>query len=296
LASSKDQFVTPGDKAADQALWTEFWQDFAADNEAQERCHIPGDGRELVDLHWRHLARELPIGARVVDLGCGAGILGRTLLHERGDLIVDGIDLAQVPQPPVPNLTIHRWVSMESLPFEQHCFDAAVSLYGIEYGNLAATTSELQRVLKSGAKFSFLIHHSDSEIAREGSTRRRALRQLMGGKMKAGFLAGSRDRFLQQCKVISAEFPGEPTVRLVTRRLAEKLALLRAEREAIWHDFVTALSPEAALLARLERAAKSSAGLAAWLEPLIATMQQVSVAVMRRRSNEPIAWKVSGIR
>ena len=113
--------------------------------------------------------------------------------------------------------------------------------------------------------------------------------------MKAAFLAGNRDRFLQQRNVLSTEFPGEPTVRLVTKRFEQKLVLRRPEREAIWQDFVTALSPEAALLARLERAAKSSAGIAAWLEPLIATMQQVSVAVMRRRSSEPIAWEVSGI-
>jgi SAM-dependent methyltransferase len=288
--------MTVDSKAADQSLWTEFWQEFAAENEVQERCHIPGDGRALVDLHWGRFATALPPGARVIDLGCGAGILGRTLLHERGDLVVEGIDLAQVPQPHVPNLTIHRWVSMESLPFEAASFDAAVSLYGIEYGDLNATARELERVLRPGGTFSFLIHHADSEIAQEGTTRRRALKQLMGGKMNAAFLAGNRDRFLQQRNVISTEFPGEPTVRLVTKRFEQKLVLRRPEREAIWQDFVTALSPEAALLAQLERAAKSSAGIAAWLEPLIATMQQVSVAVMRRRSSEPIAWEVSGIR
>jgi SAM-dependent methyltransferase len=288
--------VTVDSSAADQGLWTKFWQEFAPENALQERCHIPGDGRELVDTHWRQFANDLPQEARIVDLGCGAGIVGRTLLKQRSDLVVDGIDLAEVPQLLVPNLTIHRWVSMEALPFEANSIDAAVSLYGIEYGNLSATAAELQRVLRPGSSFSFLMHHADSEIVREGSTRRRALRHLFGGKIKSAFLAGNTERLDQQIRTIARELPREPTVGFGTKFFNRKISLPRVSREIAWHEFVTNLGPEAALLARLERAAKSPAGIAKWLEPLIATMQQVSVAVMRRRSNEPIAWKVGGIR
>lgn len=284
------------DASADQALWTTFWQEFAAPNEKQERCYIPGDGQTVVDEHWARFARTLPIGARVLDLGCGAGILGRTLLKERKDLLVDGIDLAQVPQPMVRNLTIHRWTSMESLPFEVSSFEAAVSLYGIEYGELPKTAHELERVVRPGGQFSFLVHHADSEIASEGATRRRALRQLMGGKFKSAFLAGNKDRFDSQRRDILAQFPNEPTVKLVTKRFGGHLARARSEREAIWLEFETALRPEAALLARLERAAKSPSGIANWLAPLFATMREVRVRVLCRRSGTPIAWEVSGIR
>jgi SAM-dependent methyltransferase len=296
LVSTKVQFVTEDSGAADQGLWTKFWQEFAAESEVLERCHIPGDGRELVDAHWQQFANHLPQEARMVDLGCGAGIVGRTLLKQRSDVVVDGIDLARVPQPNVANLTIHRWVSMEALPFEANSIDAAVSLDGIEYGNLSATAVELQRVLRPGSSFSFLIHHADSEIVREGTTIRRALRHLFGGKIKSAFLAGNTERLDQQIRAIGKELPGEPTVAFATKFFNSKISLPRVARESAWHDFVNNLSPEAALLARLERAAKTPGGIAIWLEPLIVTMQQVSVAVMRRRSTERIAWKVAGIR
>ncbi len=282
--------------ATGQGLWTTFWQDFALENEPQERCYVPGDGRVVVDHHWENFADCLPHAARIVDLGCGAGIVGSMLLSRRNDLRVAGVDWANVPIMNVANLTIYPRVSMEALPFGDASFDAAVSLFGIEYGNIEKTARELERVLKVGARFSFLVHHRESEILCEGCARRRALRDLMSGKLKAAFLAGNLTGIGQQRQSLKTQFPQEPMVNLVSDHFVRSISRTRAERQAIWQELALALDPEIALLGKLERAAKSVVEVAAWLTPLLSGMSLVSVSVLRRRSGEAIAWHVHGIR
>jgi ubiquinone/menaquinone biosynthesis C-methylase UbiE len=282
--------------AEDPSLWSAFWQEFCLENVPHERCHIPGDGRHAVDRHWTHLADQLPPGAQVIDLGCGAGIVGRLLLSRRNDLRVTGIDFANVPTPSVENLVIHPWVSMEALPFDAGRFDVAISLFGIEYGNIDRTAGELGRVLKPGARFSFLVHHIESEIVCEGSTRRRALRDLLSGKVKAPFLAGSIAGVDQQIKRLKNQFPGEPSIKHFSNYLRHHVALTRAERQAKWQNLLDGLNPEIALLTLLERSAKSAAEMGSWLASLLPIMRMVSVSVLRRNSGEPIAWQVNGNR
>jgi len=282
--------------ATGPALWSTFWRDCTADNVPHERCYVPGDGRQVVDGHWALFADALPPGAHILDLACGAGIVGSTLLSRRSDLRVTGIDWAEVPAAPVPNLVIHPWVSMEELPFGDASFDAAVSLFGIEYGDLGRTARELERVLKAGAPFSFLVHHCDSEILREGGRRRRAVRDALSGKMKAAFLAGDRSAVDHQRQRLAAQFPGEPTVALLIDHFRRHLARTRAEREALWRKLQADFAPEIELLGHLERSAKSAADLGRWATALLSAMRLVSLSVLRRASGEPIAWAVNGIR
>src|SRR5688572_2153601 len=119
------QVVTAASK-----LWSAFWEEFCLENVPQERCYIPSVARSAVDRHWAHFADMLPRGAHAVDLGCGAGIVGRILLSRRNDLHVTGIDFANVPTPAVDNLTILPKVNMEDMPFADGRFDAAISLFG----------------------------------------------------------------------------------------------------------------------------------------------------------------------
>ncbi len=282
--------------ATGQSLWSTFWQDFCLENEPHERCYVPGDGRLVVDQHWAAFADSLPLNSKVIDLGCGAGIVGRTFLHRRADLHVIGVDWATVPILSVANLEIHSGVSMESLPFGGGCFDAAVSLFGIEYGNIDKTARELERVLKPGAPFSFLVHHRESEIVREGSARRRALRELISGKMKVTFLGGNFSGVGEQRQRLKQQFPHEPMINLVSDHFLGNIKHSRAERQVVWQKLADGLEPEIALLLHLERAAKSAVEMAAWLAALLSAMHVVSASVLRRQSGEPIAWHVSGFR
>lgn len=276
--------------------WSTFWRDFGVENQPHERCYIPGDGRHVVDRHWAHFANDLPCGAQVIDLGCGAGILGCILLSRRSDLHVTGVDFAQVPAISRANLTVHPWVSMEALPFGESCFDAAVSLFGIEYGNMDETSRQLGRVLKSGGRFSFLVHHHESEIVREGSMRQRGLRELLSGKVKAAFLAGDLASFDHHRERLRRQYPDEPSVKLFSNHFRGQIARTRAERLAIWQKLVDDLDPELTLTMQMERSAKSAVQMGSWLVPLLSTMSAVNVSVLRRASGEPIAWEVSGCR
>jgi SAM-dependent methyltransferase len=282
--------------AASQSLWCTFWQDFCLENQPQERCYIPADGRNVVDRHWVDFADNLPDGAQVLDLGCGAGIVGNTLLRRRKDLHVTGVDWANVPITNQANLNIHSRVSMEDMPFGKDCFDAAVSLFGIEYGDVVNTVQELERVLKAGAQFSFLVHHRESETVQEGDVRRRTLKELISGKMKAAFLAGNAVGLDQQRRSLTQQFPNMPIINLISDYFHRNIHFTRAERQALWQKQADAFDPEIALLMHLERAAKSAVEMGSWLASLLSTMSMINISVLRRNSGQPIAWHVNGIK
>jgi SAM-dependent methyltransferase len=286
----------PRHGAAGSSQWSTYWRDFGEGDQQPERCHIPGDGGQVVDQHWARFAERLPLGAQVIDIGCGAGTVGRTLLRQRSDLFVTGVDFAEVPIDAFPHLTIHPWVSMEALPFGDSAFDAAVSLFGIEYGAIAQTARELAQVLKRGGRFSFVIHHCESEIAREGTTRVRGIRDVLSGKMKAAFLAGDGVRLDQQRLRLRSDYPGEPTVKLISDHFRRNIERTRAERLAIWQKLIDDVETEVALTAQMTRSAKSAAQMGSWLVPLLASMSALEVTVLRRESGEPIGWAVSGER
>jgi ubiquinone/menaquinone biosynthesis C-methylase UbiE len=276
--------------------WSIFWRDFGEGDQRPERCHIPGDGRQVVDRHWTLFANGLPRGAQVLDIGCGAGTVGRTLLDCRPDLFIDGVDFAQVPKATTPNLAIQQGIRMEALPFEAGSFDAAVSLFGIEYGNIAQTARELGRVLKRGACFTFIMHHAESEIAREGSARVFGIKDALSGKVKDAFLAGDVARMDQQRLRLGNQHPDEPTVKLLSDYFERTIGHAREERQAIWRKLEDDVAVELALTAYMVRCAKSAEQMGAWLAPLFVDMAAVEVSVLRRGSGEPIAWAVGGTR
>ncbi|MGQ0589749.1 MAG: class I SAM-dependent methyltransferase [Sphingosinicella sp.] len=217
-------------------------------------------------------------------------------MSHRNDLRITGVDLARVPVRNQAHLTIHAPVNMEALPFGDRGFDAAVSQFGIEYGNIVDTARELERVLIPGARFCFLVHHRDSEIVREGSARRLALRELTSGQIKSAFLSGSVKGVDQQHRHLKKLFPAEPMVKLVNDHFHHNIARTRAERQAVWRKLSDDLNPEIWLLLQLDRSAKSAAEMGSWLVPLLSTMTSVGASIVRRGSGEPIAWKLHGTR
>lgn len=276
--------------------WTIFWQEFGPENEPHDRCYVPADGRSALDREWAFFANALPLGAHAIDLGCGAGIVARNLLGHRPDLQMTGIDWARVSAISHPRFAIRTPVNMEAMPFGDGSFDAAVSQFGIEYSDIVETARELARVLRPGAPFCFLTHHRDSAIVREGSMRRRALRELMSGHLKHAFLSGKAPGIAQQKARLRRQYPDEPMVALVSDYFHRNISHTRAERQAIWQKLSDDLDPEIALLRQMERSAKSPTELGMWLVPLLSRMTSVGASVVRCKSGEPIAWLVRGTR
>lgn len=276
--------------------WSIFWRDFGESGQRPDRCHVPGDGRRTIDQHLTDFAAGLPPRARVIDLGCGAGYLGKLLLAQRPDLQVTGIDIAEVPSLATPGLTTLPWVDMAALPFDSGLFDAAISLFGSEYGAIGQTAPELARVLRPRSPFCLVVHHHDSEIAREGRARVSGIRGVLSGKVKAAYLTGDRDRLGQQRISLLDQHRGEPTVRLMADYLVRTIGQSRAQRLANWDKLVSDVATEVALTSQMVRCAKSPDQLAIWLGPLLTAMAQVKAGVLLRASGDPIAWSVSGTR
>jgi demethylmenaquinone methyltransferase / 2-methoxy-6-polyprenyl-1,4-benzoquinol methylase len=116
-----------------------------------------------LDDRWRKtLAREVPPGAAVLDLGCGTGALTR-LLADRPKVV--GVDfsgemLRRAKALPGGDSIAWTEASADALPFPDASFDAVVSAYVLRNfqraGLLEKALAESFRVLRSGGKLLFL--------------------------------------------------------------------------------------------------------------------------------------------
>jgi SAM-dependent methyltransferase len=70
----------------------------------------------------RHLAPLLPRGARVLDIGCGSGLLSRLLMAERPDAHIVGVDVVPAAE---CRIAVERYDG-HRLPFADKSFDAAL--------------------------------------------------------------------------------------------------------------------------------------------------------------------------
>ncbi|MGH6792410.1 MAG: class I SAM-dependent methyltransferase [Methyloceanibacter sp.] len=95
-------------------------------------------------------------GQHVLDVGCGTGILSRTLVSHGATIRVTGIDpvLAYVSfaREETPDSRTHFEVgAAETLPFPEGTFDAALALLALQdFADPARAVSEMRRVTRPG--------------------------------------------------------------------------------------------------------------------------------------------------
>ncbi len=290
--------IPPGPAAAGAGLgaqakaWTLFWQEQGA----ASRCLADArpDVRYLLNDHWAALAATLAPASRILDVGCGAGAVGRALLAARPGLRITGIDLAGVPAPGDRRIALLPGTPMEELPFGTGSFDAAVSQFGIEYGDIRAAAAELARVLRPGAPFSCVVHHAGSSVVRRSLARSRALAGLLGEPVRRAFLAADAVELDRQIWPVRRAAPGEAIVAEVAQALRGRLTRGAAERAAIWDAVAAALAPEREILAALEVSCVAPEQLGPWLAGLAGRFDPCNASVMRRPDGEVIAWRVEG--
>ncbi len=118
-----------------------------------------------------YAASHLPAGARVLDYGCGEGIIVG-LLRERGfyavgcDVFYEGGDASPRIAPKELGRTIFR-MERDKTPFPDNYFDFVINNQVLEYvADLNAVVCEIARVLKPGATVLSLF--PDGSVWREG--------------------------------------------------------------------------------------------------------------------------------
>lgn len=278
--------------ARDREEWTLFWAD-----STQSRCAAGAPAIwQSLERHWTAFARTLARGAHVLDLGCGAGAVGRLLLAARADLQITGIDAARVPRSTLPRMELVPGTDMESLPFENGSFAAVVSQFGFEYGRTEEAAGEVGRVLAPGGELSLLVHHSQSEIVRASRERLGAVTAFLAPTMRASFCAGDAADFGAQLALLVQRYPDDPLIDQLARALPARLGWLAERRSSTWELLEQALAPEMRMSDSLGACCVAPSQIDGWLEPLRAVGELEPVSILHEADGTPIAWCVAGVR
>lgn len=105
--------------------------------------------------------------AKVLDVGCGDGQIGRALVRAHGSTVV-GVDptwnqirVARARSENDPSAAMHvARAGAAALPFESESFDAVVACLVFEHiREVDSAIDEVARVLRPGGRFSFFLNH-----------------------------------------------------------------------------------------------------------------------------------------
>jgi SAM-dependent methyltransferase len=204
---------------------------------------------------WRELFAGAPLGARVLEIGCGGGHVSLWAAEAGRGLRIVASDLHAHPE------GVHRHAAIsfvggaraEALPFASGSFDLVVSNFAIEYGRPEAAYAELIRVLAPQGSAALILHSGDStvtansRVALEAFARFEATgipeRLRRAAPLRADHL--SRRKMLKEALRLGAEAPGQPPAAsylALAERLLEGDASARRDLEALDDDVALRLS------------------------------------------------------
>lgn len=78
-------------------------------------------GRRIQILE-QHLSHMIPVGSRVLDVGCGDGAIDKLILKGRPDISIDGIDILMRHH---AHILVTQY-SGKNFPFPDKAFDAVI--------------------------------------------------------------------------------------------------------------------------------------------------------------------------
>lgn len=272
--------------------WSEFWAD-----RAQSHC-VAGDAaiRQILAAHWVSFAACLPPGATVLDLGCGAGVVGSWMLGARRDLRISGVDSARIRRQLHPRLDLRAETTMEALPFVDQRFGAVVSQFGFEYGQRSAAAHEIARILSPGGALSLIVHHAGSVVMATNRVRAAVLASLLSAPVCNAFCDGDAAALHGFFAALLEQYARDELLSGVAQSLPRRLSEPGENRAAIWTALEQALAPEHCVVQALIESCVAEAQLDQWLEPLRVVCAVPTVSVLREPDGKPIAWRIEGSR
>jgi len=279
------------DKSRLRQAWTEFWKHPASGGQCLRGA--PDIGQAL-NAHWSSFAASLPADGHVLDLGCGAGAAASALVAARSGLRVTGVDFAMLPPAPAANIALLQDTPMETLPFADASFDAAISQFGFEYGRAHKIARQMARVLKPGARFSFIVHHAGGTVVAANRAGLNLMRSVQGPEMQALVLSGSALGVEQKLRDLARLHPADNLLEPLLRKLPERTRGSAAARKQAWLALNEALSPGRAILEALDVCSVAVDEIEGWLGPLRQLFAVTSVSELRKADGGLIAWCIEG--
>lgn len=152
--------------------WDAYWSAGNTDS-----CFCAGKPVDL-GFVWTPFFSALPAGARVLDLGCGAGAVARSAVTAGCGLSVVGIDCATTISP-IAGVELVLGADIEAMPFSDGAFGAVVSQYGFEYADAARAAPEAARVLAKGGVLLLVVHAQEGPAVAAARVRLARLDRLM---------------------------------------------------------------------------------------------------------------------
>lgn len=271
--------------------WSRYWA-----RAASGAC-LPGappDVQQRLEHVWTSAARGLQGAVRWLDVAAGGGAVAKYVQSVRPDLVVTGIDAAEVG-PAAAALGVCGGIDASALPFSDASFAVVSSQFGLEYCPRTAW-AEVVRVLQPAGDLVLVCHHAESRAVAQNGGRLAAIRALVGAglfQLAEGLASGAGEDPQLVAAVMAARAEhGEQSVvaelpqalgQWARARRPDAVAAIRAEAEA-----------EMARLAAMQVAALDADAVAErqnWLGGVFTTAEPLLDA-----SAMPICWVIRGSR